>query len=110
MKHGLSEVIGSWKIIAMSLPTSRRRAAAAIRRRSVPAKASRSARDLRRPGQQAHDRQHGHALARPALAHDPDQLAGLDHELDAVDGAQRALEVGNSTVRLSDLEEGAKGV
>ena len=43
MKHGLSEDIGSWKIIAMSLPARRRRSSAVIDRRSAPSKAIRSA-------------------------------------------------------------------
>ena len=42
------------------------------------------------PGQKAHDRQHGDALARAALADDAHDLAGVDGEVDAVHGAERA--------------------
>ena len=41
-------------------------------------------------GQQAHERQGGHALAGAGLAHHAEHLAGGDVEADAVDGLQRA--------------------
>jgi hypothetical protein len=43
VKQGLSELIGSWKIIAMSLPAMRRRAFGPIVSRSWPSNAMRSA-------------------------------------------------------------------
>ena len=43
MKQGFSEVIGSWKIIAMSRPMIARRALGLSRRRSCPQKSMRSA-------------------------------------------------------------------
>ena len=43
VKHGFKELIGSWKIIAMSLPISRRRWRGLRPRRSRPWNASRSA-------------------------------------------------------------------
>src|SRR5882724_11952524 len=49
VKQGLRLVIGSWKIMAMSLPMIRRRARAERPSRSVPAKIKRSA--VTRPGQ-----------------------------------------------------------
>src|SRR5438132_829717 len=48
VKHGFRLASGSWKIIAMSLPTSARRCASESARRSRPAKARRRART--RPG------------------------------------------------------------
>ena len=48
VKHGLRLVVGSWKIIATSLPVMRRRSRSPMPSKSCPAKARRSART--RPG------------------------------------------------------------
>ena len=92
VKHGLRRDIGSWKIIAMSLPMIRRRCA----RRSAPSR-SRAVEgqavggDRRRPRQQAHHRQHRHRLARAGFADDRQHLAGSTDEVDAVDRVERAV-------------------
>ena len=46
--------------------------------------------NLRRPGEQTHDGEHGHGLARAALADDCEHLAGLHRQRHAVDGLEPA--------------------
>ena len=89
VKQGFKELIGSWKIIAMSLPISRRRWRALDLQQRLALEGQPVGGDLGGPGQEAHHRQHGHALARPALADDAHDLAGLDGEVDPVHGAER---------------------
>ena len=87
---GLSDVIGSWKIMrdlaAAHLAHLAARAAARGRgRESAPAP------PMMRPGRiahQAHDRQRGHRLAAARLADDAERAAGREREADAVDGAK----------------------
>ena len=47
--------------------------------------------DARAGAEQAQGGQPGHALARARFAHQPDRLAALDREVDAVQGADDAL-------------------
>ena len=69
-------------------PALRGRQAAAGR---GPSKAQPVGGDLRRPRQQAHDRQHRHRLARARTRRrSPATSPRLDVEVDAVDGAERA--------------------
>ena len=62
-----------------------------VEREQVLALQQRPARDdlRRRHGQQPEQRQHGHALARAALAHHAEQLARVQIEADAVDRMHR---------------------
>ena len=77
---GLSEVIGSWKIIAMRLP----RTAQQLARRRADQLAGRGSGSLpggmpgHRVGQQLQDRQRGHRLARAGFADQRQGLAALD--------------------------------
>ena len=70
VKQGLRLVVGSWKIIATSLPVSLRRSRSEIVSRSCPLNDSLSA--VTRPGKrhEAHERQHRHALAGARFADD----------------------------------------
>ena len=97
---GFSDVIGSWKIIAMSLPRISRSARALIVSRSSPLKSASPARDRVPLRVQAHDRQAGDALAAAGLADDAERLALLDREADAVDRLDDAV-VGAEVVRRS---------
>ena len=89
MKTGLSEVIGSWKIIAMSLPrTSRMSSDDSFAQ--VPSVEPDLARDdPAGPLDEPQDRQRGDALAAAGLADDAQGLAVTDLEADAVDGLDR---------------------
>ena len=98
---GLSEVIGSWKIIdiaaaAQPAPLVGREAQhiAAVEQHGFGLDLAGRARD------QAHDRERGHALAAARFAHQPDGLAATDGKIDAVDGAEQpavGVEVGFET-------------
>ena len=75
---GLSEVIGSWKIIAMRSPRSSRIAPAASFSRSHALEQDLAAGDAAgRLRHQAHDRQRGDALAAARLADDAERAAAL---------------------------------
>ena len=78
---GLSDVIGSWKIIEMSLPRMARISRSESASRSRPSK--RMLPPTMRPGRrgdQAQDRERGHALAAAGLADDGQRLAGVRRE------------------------------
>ena len=101
---GLSEVIGSWKIIAISLPRSlRRRDCGTFRRFSSSNRTS--------PGRgrvarvvEPHDREARHALAAARLADDADGLPALDLEVDAVDGFHDAVVGLEVRAQVADVE------
>ena len=57
--------------------------------------------------QQAHDRAREHRLARPGLADDPERLAPLERDRDAVDGAGHAARGGEVGVEVGDVEQRA---
>ena len=83
---GLSEVIGSWKIIAMRLPRIARMPASSSFSRSSPSnRISPLVDPAGRVRDQAQDRERGDALARAGLADDGERLAGVDVERDAID-------------------------
>ena len=89
---GLSEVIGSWKIIEMSLPRIVAHLALG-ELQQVACPGSGSARDdaAGRRGDQAQDRQRRDALAAAGLADDGQRLAGRHAEGHAVDRAHDAV-------------------
>ena len=96
---GFSEVIGSWKIIAMSLPRIFRISASLFSSRFSPLK-----RILPRsiaPGlrDQPHDRERGDRLAGTRLADDAERRARLDREREPVDGATTPSSVLNVVLR-----------
>ena len=76
---GFSDVIGSWKIIAISRPRTSSSSRSESFVRSRPSKHDRAGDDLRRRlRDQAHDRERGHRLAAAGLADDPERLPLLD--------------------------------
>ena len=78
MKHGFSDVIGSWKIIAMSRPMMPRRSRGGDRQQVAPVEAHAVGGHGRGPGQQAHHGQHRHRLAGAGFADDGDDLVLVD--------------------------------
>ena len=103
----MSEVIGSWKIIDILLPRRRRRSSADRPSTSRPSNSDGVGLDLAgRAGDQAHDRERGHALAAAQFADQADGPAAADGKVDAVDGAEEAavgVEVGPETADLEKL-------
>ncbi len=91
VKTGLSEVIGSWKIIddlvAAQLAHLRRLQLQEIDAFEADLAAGDAAGRLR---DQAHDRERGHALAAAGLADDAERAARRQREADAVDRAKLA--------------------
>ena len=76
---GFSDVIGSWKIIAISLPRTSSSSLLGERRQVAALEEDLALDDLRRRlRDQAHDRERGHGLAAARLADDPERLALLD--------------------------------
>ena len=89
---GLSEVIGSWKIIAISPPRRRRISLSESARRSSPRKQRAAGGDARRrPGQEAHEGEGGQRLAGAALAGDRQDLSLGDVEGHPVDDGAHTL-------------------
>ena len=89
-RTGLSEVIGSWKIIAMSRPRTSRISSSESSSRSRPSNRMRPA--VMRAGvlgKQPHDGERGDRLAAAGFADDGDDLAAVDVVGDAVDRANR---------------------
>ena len=89
---GFSDVIGSWKIIAIWRPRTFSSCWSSSLVMSLPSKSTSPADDLgRRLRDEAHDRERGHGLPAAGLAHDAERLALLDGEGDAVDRLDDAL-------------------
>ena len=88
---GLSEVIGSWKIIEMRLPRSSRISAVGQLEQVDALEQDLAAGDA--PGRlrhEAHDRQRRDALAAARLADDAERAARFEREAHAVDGGELA--------------------
>ncbi len=86
VKTGLSDVIGSWKIIEMSAPRRLRSRFASAWVDVLAVEQDRAAGDAaRRVGDKAHDRQRGDRLAAAGFADDPQRLARHQVETDAVE-------------------------
>ena len=98
VKTGLSEVIGSWKIVAISRP--RTTAASARRRRAGRAVELDRAVDGRGPGEQAGQAHRGDALAAAGLADHGEHFTVTDLQADPVDGDSRPSSVRKVTDRL----------
>src|SRR3546814_1938849 len=58
-----------------------------------------------RPGDQPHEGEHGHALARAGFADDPQQLAFVEGEIDAVHSAEAAAHGRELDREVADLEQ-----
>src|SRR6185436_2063757 len=102
-KAGLSEVIGSWKIIASLSPRrSRRRLLQqvfAVEQHLAGGDAARRLRD------EAHDRERGDALAAARFADDAERAAALEPEVDAVHGPHLAALRGEVRAQAFDFKQ-----
>jgi hypothetical protein len=88
----LSEVIGSWKIIASWSPRrSRIRSGFAFKRSSPVEQDLAGGNPAGRLRHEAHDRQRGDALAASGFADDAERAAALDAQIDPVHGPHLAL-------------------
>ena len=104
---GLSEVIGSWKIIAISRPRIER-SSLVVQREQVAAAEHRGAlRDAAVPREDPEQRERGDALAAARLAHDPERLAGRDVERDPVDRVDEPSLGAEADVQVVDDERGS---
>ena len=103
---GLSDVIGSWKIIEMSLPRMSRISRSESSQQVAASKAMRPAILPGRLGDQPQDRHGGDGLAATRLADDGERLPGLELERDAVDRAVDALRGAEVRLQVLDLEQG----
>ena len=103
---GLSEVIGSWKIIEMRSPRSSRIAPAESLQQIGAVEADRAGCDpARGRGNQTHDRQRGDALAAARFADEPERASGLEREAHAVDRGELAGLDGERRPEAFDLEQ-----
>ena len=91
VKTGLSEVIGSWKIIAILRAANRAHLRFRQLREIAPFEEDLAADDLRALRQQPHDRQYRRGFARARFADDSHQLAGFDGKADAIHRADLAV-------------------
>src|SRR5579863_2044198 len=57
------------------------------------------------PIDEAHDRQHGDAFAGAGLADDAEDRAGVERQVEAVDGAEYAMGGGEFDHQVADFEE-----
>ena len=112
---GLSDVIGSWKIIAISAPRMPRIGDGFARARSTvvpPGRAKRSA-PLHDASatvlDEAHHRQRRHALARARLADHGDRLAAADRHRQVAHGRDDALGRAELDGQVLDREDGGRG-
>ena len=88
---GLSDVIGSWKIIEISFPRMSRSRDGFIVSRSSPFHSASPLETVLRLGLSPMIVRLVTRLPRPGLADDAERLALLDGELDAVDGLDHAV-------------------
>ena len=103
---GFSEVIGSWKIIAMRLPRRDRMAASSSCSRSNALEADFAAHGAGQLlGQQAQDRQRSDALAAAGFADDTQRLSRHDRKRHAVDGAGDAILSEEVRPQVTDFEQ-----
>ena len=102
---GFSDVIGSWKIIAISLPRISPQPLRVSREESSPRNSTCPVDGCDLRVVEAHHREARHALAAPRLADDAEHLAGLDGEADAVDGSDEAVVSLEGRPEVADVEE-----
>ena len=106
VKHGFSDDIGSWKIIAMSLPAISRRSAGGHRNEVAAVDVMRSALDLGGERQEAHHREHRHRLARAEFADDRQHLVAVNRHVDPIHRLERAVARGEGDGEIADFEQG----
>ncbi len=103
---GLSDVIGSWKTMAISLPADPRSAFGASVEQVRALEDDLAADDpAGRRLDQAQDRQHADRLAAAALADDREAFAPIDGIGDAVDGVHDAVDGKELGLKVPDLEK-----
>src|SRR5262249_3758408 len=102
---GSRAIIGSWKIMAISVPRTSRRAASSIAVISCPATAHRAPRGVARGRYQGVERGWGHASARPRLARDPDPLPRLQGKADAVDRGHCGIAHHEAHMQILDRDD-----
>ena len=85
LQTGFSDVIGSWKIIAMSPPRTSRSSFFDIVSRSRPLKIASPRRPVPAARDQVEHRHHGHALPGPGLADHAEDLSGEEVVVDTGD-------------------------
>ena len=104
-RTGLSEVIGSWKIIEMSRPRISRISSAESAEQIAAVERDAALRHPAGLGEQAHDRERGDRLAAAGLADDGDDLAAIDRIGDAFDGANGAARGLEPHVQVAHLKQ-----
>ena len=98
---GLSDVIGSWKIMEMSLPRRRSIASSLSARRSTPPSSTLPRQSGRRVRHEPHQRERGDGLAAAGFADDGQGLPGIDaeaHPVDRFEDAASRVEDGAQTL------------
>ena len=105
VKTGLRLVIGSWKIMAISLPRMRAHLRFRFGQQVVAIEQDRAAGDAAGAGDEAHDRQAGDRFAGARFADDGQRLAAADVEAHTVDGAHLALLAVEAGSEVPDLEQ-----
>ena len=103
---GFSEVIGSWKIIAMSRPRISRISSSVRSRRFAALEQDAAGDDAPGgPREQPHDGERGHRLAAAGFADERHRLAGPDLVGDAFDRAHHAARRHEVDVQVLDFEQ-----
>ena len=105
---GLSEVIGSWKIIEISRPRTSRMSLFGKREQVAAFEQDAAARSAV-ARQKPHDRMRRNRLARARLADECHDLAGLDLRAEALDRAHGPGEVAKLHMQVFDCEQGLAG-
>jgi hypothetical protein len=98
--------MGSWKIIAMSLPVILRRSAGGDVEQIAAIKIDLIGGDLRRPGQKAHDGEHGHGLAGAGFTDNGQNLSRIHIHGNIVHGAEKAAGGLEFNGQILDVKQG----
>ena len=108
---GFSEVMGSWKIMAIRLPRTARSTVSLAPSSSWPWNWMLPlGMPRRRIGQELQDRQRRHRLAGAALAHQAERLATVEIEGDLAHGGQLAARRGEGDGEIADAQQGRRGL
>ena len=106
VRIGLSEVIGSWKIIEMSRPRISRISSSSRSSRLRPSKSDAALGDLAGEArQQPHDRERRDRFAGAGFADDGDDFAAVDREAHAFDRAHDAARGLEMDMQILDLQQ-----
>ena len=106
VKTGFSEVIGSWKIMEISLPRIFLISCLALAQQVLALEEDLAADDLaRRHGDQLQDGQRGDALAAAGLPDHPERVPAADAEIHAVDGLRDPFVEEEVGLEVLDVEQ-----